>query len=359
MRIVQMLPVLAFGDAIGNDTLALDDALKKNGYEAAIYVEHLDERFKDVADEIGHYVNRKDDIIFFHLSTGADMNYGISMYDNPLIIMYHNITPGYFFEKYDETSMMVCDSGRRAAKYLKKKASLCFADSEFNKSELLEMGYECPIEVLPILIAFDDYKKKPTPQVISEYSDDGYTNIVFTGRVAPNKKHENLIAAFDYYKTYINPKSRLILVGRYDFFPEYYHRLEKYVKKLGVQDVIFTGQVKFTDILAYYEIADIFLCLSEHEGFCVPLVEAMMFDTPVIAYDSCAVGETLGGSGLLLPDKDPAVVAEAIERVRTDQTLRETIINNQRIRLKYFEHDRINAQFLKVMKDFTESMGLK
>ena len=181
------------------------------------------------------------------------------------------------------------------------------------------------------------------------------TKIVFTGRVAPNKKHEDLIATFSYYKKYINPKSRLLLVGRYDFFPEYYRRLQKYVEQLGVEDVIFTGQVKFPDILAYYKVADVFLCLSEHEGFCVPLVESMMFDVPVIAYDSCAVGETLGGCGLLLNDKTPAVVAEAIERVRTDERLKHTIIENQKIRLKYFEHSRINAQFIDIINRLVQN----
>lgn len=354
MRIVQMLPVFAFGDAIGNDTLALDKALKDNGYESAIYTEHVDDRVKYAAQTIDQYENRPDDIILFHLSTGADMNYKISEYDNPLIVMYHNITPGSFFEKYDMNAYNVCESGRRAAKYLKKKATICIADSEYNKQELVEMGYECPIEVLPILIAFDDYQKKPTESVIEKYKD-GYTNIVFTGRVAPNKKHEDLIATFSYYKKYINPKSRLLLVGRYDFFPEYYRRLQKYVEQLGVEDVIFTGQVKFPDILAYYKVADVFLCLSEHEGFCVPLVESMMFDVPVIAYDSCAVGETLGGSGLLLNDKTPAVVAEAIERVRTDERLKHTIIENQKIRLKYFEHSRINAQFIDIINRLVQN----
>lgn len=354
MRIIQMLPVLAFGDAIGNDTLTLDDTLRNNGYETAIYAEFVDERLGKAAETIDKYIPSADDIILFHLSTGADMNYKISEYPGKIMIMYHNITPGYFFERYDPRSTEVCNSGRRAAKYLRKKALFCFADSEFNKQELIEMGYDCPIEVLPILIAFDDYKKKPNEKVVAQYND-GYVNIVFTGRVAPNKKHEDLIAAFYYYKKYINPKSRLLLVGRNDFYPEYYARLRKYVERLGVSDVIFTGQVKFNDILAYYKAADVFLCLSEHEGFCVPLVESMMFDVPVIAYDSCAVGETLGGSGFLLQDKKPEIVAEAIHQVMTDQSLRQQMIEEQRKRLCYFEHDRIKAQFLKAMKAFIDN----
>ena len=349
MRIVQMLPVFAFGDAIGNDTLALDKALKDNGYESAIYAEHVDDRVKYAADMIAEYDNRPDDIILFHLSTGADMNYKISEYDNPLIIMYHNITPGSFFEKYDMNAYNVCESGRRAAKYLKKKATICIADSEYNKQELVEMGYECPIEVLPILIAFDDYQKKPTESVIEKYKD-GYTNIVFTGRVAPNKKHEDLIATFSYYKKYINPKSRLLLVGRYDFFPEYYRRLQKYVEQLGVEDVIFTGQVKFPDILAYYKVADVFLCLSEHEGFCVPLLEASFFEIPIIAYDAGAVPGTLDGAGVLLEDKAPERVADEIDRILNNENWKRQLIDGEKVRLAFFSEKSVQGQLEQIVK---------
>lgn len=350
-----MLPVLAFGDAIGNDTLTLNDTLKKNGYDAYVYANSIDDRVKKDAVLASEYNPEKDDIIIYHLSTGSDMNYKISEYPGKLVIMYHNITPGHFFEGYCENSRIVCDQGRRAANYLKKKADFCLADSGFNKQELIDMGYQCPIEVLPILISFEDYKKRPNEKVIQKYTDD-YVNIVFTGRVAPNKKHEDLIAAFYYYKKYINSKARFILVGRYDFYPTYYARLKKYVERLQLDDVIFTGQVKFPDILAYYSIADVFLCLSEHEGFCVPLVESMMFDVPVIAYDSCAVGETLGGSGLLLSDKSPSIVAEAVHKVVTDQALKTLMIEGQKQRLSYFEHDKINARFLKLMKQIIEGV---
>lgn len=163
-----------------------------------------------------------------------------------------------------------------------------------------------------------------------------------------------MISAFYYYKKYINPKSRLLLVGRHDFFPEYYRRLQRYVEKLELNDVIFTGQVKFDEILAFYRVADVFVCLSEHEGFCVPLVESMMFDVPVIAYDSCAVGETLGGSGLLLKDKSPQVVAEAIHLVVEDKKLRNQLIENQQKRLCDFQHDKIKEKFLDIMQKFIE-----
>lgn len=355
MRIIQMLPNLAYGDAIGNDTLTLEQTLKSAGYETKTYANFIDDRIKDpLCLSIDKYECQKDDIIIYHLSTGTDLNYKFSQYDCKKVIMYHNVTPPHFFELYDEYMMKVCDSGLRATKYLRKHADYCFADSEFNKQELIEMGYTCEIEVLPILIAFDDYKKTPNVGVMRKYADDGYVNIVFTGRVAPNKKPEDIIAAFAYYKKYINPKSRLILVGNHLVTPGYFPRLSRYIEYLGVEDVIFPGHIRFDEILAYYRIADVFVCLSEHEGFCVPLVEAMYFDVPIVAYDSCAVGETLGGSGLLLQDKSPAVVAEAIHRVMSDQKLRNQIIENQRFRLKDFQHDKIKAQFLETMKRLTK-----
>lgn len=355
MRVIQMLPILAYGDAIGNDTLTLGETLKENGYDTKIYAQHIDQRIQSaLTDSVEHYQCRPDDVIIYHLSTGNDMNYKLSEYNCRKIIRYHNVTPPEFFEGYDANMVEVCASGLRAARYLAKKADHCFSVSEFNHQELIQMGYTCDRDIIPILIAFDDYAKTPNAKVLKKYKNDGYVNIVFTGRVAPNKKHEDLIAAFAYYKKYINYKSRLILVGNQMTTPGYYPKLSAYIEKLGVEDVVFTGHVRFDEILAYYKIADVFLCLSEHEGFCVPLVEAMYFDVPIVTYDSCAIGETLGGSGIMLEDKSPEVVAEAINLVVSNPQLRDQIVEGQRKRLKDFEHDKIKEKFLNSVQRFLE-----
>lgn len=355
MRVIQMLPILAYGDAVGNDTLTLGETLKANGYDTKIYAQHIDKRIQSsLTDLIENYECKPDDVIIYHLSTGNDLNYKLSEYNCRKIIRYHNVTPPEFFEGYDAFMSDVCASGLRATKYLGKKVDHCFSVSEFNKQELIKMGYTCDMDIIPILIAFDDYKKTPNPKVIKKYADDDYVNIVFTGRVAPNKKHEDLIAAFAYYKKYINWKSRLILVGNELGTPGYYPKLSKYIAKLGVKDVVFTGHVRFDEILAYYKIADVFLCLSEHEGFCVPLVEAMFFDVPIVTYDSCAIGETLGGSGIMLPNKSPEVVAEAMHMVISNPDFKQRIIEGQRERLKDFEHDKIKAKFLDAVQRFVE-----
>lgn len=351
MRIVQILPVLAFGDAVGNDTRALKDALISAGYETEIYAAAIDERLpKGTAKPFDMLERLEDeDIVIYHLSTGHEINYEISKLGGKKVILYHNITPPHFFKKYNKEAMYSCSQGLKAAKHLAKIADYAIADSEFNKQDLISYGFTCEIDVLPILIPFEDYEKKPNEKVLKKYRDD-YTNILFTGRVAPNKKHEDIIESFYYYKKYINPKSRLIFVGGSAGIDHYYGQLEEYVRRLKLEDVIFTGHIKFDGILAYYKLADLFLCMSEHEGFCVPLIEAMCFDVPVLARDTTAIAGTLGGSGMLLADNDPFVAAEMMNRILTDDVLREKIIANQRKRLRDFDNRIVKEQFLRIIE---------
>ena len=172
-----------------------------------------------------------------------------------------------------------------------------------------------------ILIPFDDYKKEPDAEVRQKMTEDRYTNILFTGRIVPNKRQEDVIATFYHYHKYYNPKSRLILIGNYTGMESYYESLQRYIDELGAEDIIFPGHISFPAILAYYATADLFLCMSDHEGFCVPLVEAMNFEVPVLAKNTTAIPYTLGGSGMMLEDNDPLVAATAINRILTDTLL--------------------------------------
>lgn len=353
MKIDQILQTLSYGDAIGNHAYAIKDTLIANGYSSDLYAKDISERLPENSyHSIDDY--NGGDAVIYHASIGGKV---ISTYANSKakhIMIYHNVTPPSFFEEYDPSFAMLCKSGLSNIKKLKDYTDLVIAVSEFNKQDLLKMGYTCPIEVVPILIKFEDYAKEPSSKIINQYKDDGYTNILFTGRVAPNKKHEDLIESFYYYKKNINPKSRLILAGGYKENDVYAQKLKYYIGLLGVEDVVFTGHIPFDEILAYYKLADVFLCLSEHEGFCVPLVEAMYFDVPIIAYDSCAIKETLGGSGILLEDKSPNEVAKLIYLLMNDNNLRESVINSQRERLKFFDNNKIKKQFLDVIERYID-----
>ena len=353
MKIYQMVPSLAYGDAIGNNVLALNEALEKAGHQTVIYTEFVDPRIpQEMAKPVKEYQDHETNIVIYHLAIGCELNEKVRRFKAHVIIVYHNITPPEFWHAYNTNTEKLCEYGLETAKNLAEKAELCLAVSEYNKQDLIKLGYTCPIKVLPILIAFDDYRKTPSPDIIKKYKNDEYTHIVFTGRVAPKKKHEDLIRSFYYYKNYINSKARLFLVGSYDEKDLYYKKLKKYVEELELEDVYFTGHIPFGEILAYYQIADIFLCLSEHEGFCVPLVEAMYFNVPIIAYDCAAVGETLGMGGILLKDKDPKLVAEAINRVVADDELRKCMSDNEQERLKYFSNERIQNEFMNILNQF-------
>ncbi len=354
MKIIQMLPCLNYGDAIGNDVIAIHHALQANGYQSQIIAEVVDQRLgNDLAQTIDQWkAPKKDDIIIYHLSVGWKYINYVTDAKCRKICIYHNITPAHFYKNYDSTAYNYCLTGIEEVKRIAGAFDYCLADSDFNRQDLISYGFKCKIDVLPILIAFDDYKKEPGKGVIRKYKDTPGANILFVGRVVPNKMHEDLIRAFYLYKKYYDPDAKLFLVGRYIETDVYYRRLKGYIDALGVQDVIFPGHIKFNDILAYYSIADVFLCMSEHEGFCVPLVESMFFHVPILAYDSTAIASTLGGSGILFKEKNMTEVAGLIDRVVKDQDLRKAMIEGQDRRLKDFDNAVVMDMFLKYLKDF-------
>ena len=355
MKIINMLPVLAFGDAVGNDTVAIHKSLKKAGYDSCIVASVIDQRITEKplksAEDLSFITG--EDLILYHLSTGHELNRRFLRLPGHKIVRYHNITPPEFFGGYNKDAMINCMEGYIHAAEIASVAEFCFADSAYNKSELLRMGYTAPCEVSPILIPFSDYEKEPDAEVLRDMAD-GKTNLLFTGRIAPNKRQEDVIAAFYDYHKYYNPDSRLILVGNYAGMEKYYDSLMRYIDGLGIREhVIFPGHISFAKILAYYRSAHLFLCMSDHEGFCVPIVEAMYFGIPIVAKNTTAVGETLGGGGILLKDQDPAIAAAAIHRLLTDSKLKERCKERQQARLRDFDHDRIERQILEKIATFT------
>ena len=354
MKIIQVIPTVSFGDAVSNDARAICRVISEMGYKTGIYAENIDSRIRD---PFLHKITRlpelkRDDIVIFNHSTGTDLCYKLPELGGRKMMIYHNITPPQFFEMYSLRSKELTEYGYRGTEFLKDKIEYVMPVSEYNASDLRAMGYNCPMYVRPILIPFEDYEKEPDRDIVEKYSGDGYTNIVFVGRIAPNKKHEDVIKTFAYYKKHINPKSRLILVGSDSGMERYSGYLKGYTEALMVEDVVFTGHISFKAILAYYRVADMFLCMSEHEGFCVPLVESMFFNVPIIAYDSSAIASTLGGSGILVKEKDPVFVSMIIDRLVKDKALREYVVSKQTERLKDFSYEMVKTQFVKGITDF-------
>lgn len=349
MKIIQLLPTVSYGDAVSNEALALDRIIKSMGLDTEIYAETVG---KNLSVKNVRTLKRisGDDIIIYHMSTGTDLNFSLNRTVCRKIMIYHNITPPEFFRPYSREMFALTNYGYQGLEHLKNTFDMCIADSEYNKLQLIEYGYRCHIEVCPVLIPFRNYRKAPDRYIINKYSD-GWTNIIFVGRIAPNKKQEDIIRTFYCYKK-INPESRLILVGSWAGMEKYYNRLKKYVAVLKLDDVIFTGHITFDEILAYYQTANIFLCMSSHEGFCVPLAEAMFFNIPVIALDAGAVADTLGESGVLLPDNNPFYASEKISMILNDETFRHDILKKQKKRLSDFSYRKTGNLFRKILTDF-------
>ncbi|MDE6034396.1 MAG: glycosyltransferase [Ruminococcus sp.] len=348
MKIIQLLPTVSYGDAVSNYAFEIEKVIKSMELDTEIYAE-ISEKNVPVKNVSEMHIS-ENDVLIYHMSTGSELNFRIDNFPCRKIMIHHNITPPEFFRPYNHELFALTSYGYTGLEHLNSTFNLCIADSEYNKNQLIEYGYKCNIKVCPVLINFSKYKSVPDISVMKRYSDN-FTNIIFVGRIAPNKKHEDIIKTFYFYKK-INPKARLILVGSWNGTEIYYERLKKYVETLGIDDVIFTGHVKFSEIISYYRIADVFLCMSRHEGFCVPLLESMFFNVPVIAVNAGAVPETLGNSGILLPDSDPIRTAGIIHKIVTNQNLRRNIVRSQRIRLRDFSYGKTSGILKNLLTNF-------
>jgi glycosyltransferase involved in cell wall biosynthesis len=248
------------------------------------------------------------------------------------VVRYHNITPPEFFAGYLPHLARQCHQGRRELRAFAPRAELALGVSEFNRRELEASGFR-RTAVLPIPLDLDRLAAAPASEAVRALYGDGRTNLLFVGRIIPNKKIEDLLRLFAVYQRSIDPASRLLLVGDHWGYEPYLLRLEELARALGVEDVVFTGQVEDDELRAYYAVAAAYVSMSEHEGFCVPLLEAMACGLPVVAFDAGAVGETLGGAGLLFGAKQPEVAAEVVRRLVKDPDLRRSVLDGQARRL--------------------------
>ena len=329
-RVHQLLAALSYGDAIGNEALAIQAHLRRAGYDSDIFAERAHPRMANRARPLWEYpsVSGPETVCLFHFSIGSAASRLVYRAPDRLVVVYHNITPAHFFLGFHPHLAGLTYHGRRELRAFASRAELALGDSEFNRRELVEAGYRTTA-VLPIVLDLSLYRKSPSPVVRRLYSD-GRTNVLFVGRIIPNKRIDDLIRVFAVFQRYVRPRSRLLLVGDHRGQERYLTRLRELAQELRLEEVVLTGQVDDDDLLACYSVADLFLCLSEHEGYCVPLLEAMNAGVPVIAYDAGAVRETLRGGGALLKEKRPEVVAELMERLLTDDALRRAVLGTQR-----------------------------
>jgi glycosyltransferase involved in cell wall biosynthesis len=328
-RVHQILATLGYGDAIGNEVLGINRALRAAGYLSEIIVETADPRledltvdYRDIVDEIG-----EDDLLIHHFSLGSRASRTAFALPCRMAIVYHNITPPEYFLGVHDQLVRQCYHGRRELLAYRTRCEMALGDSEFNRQELEALGFS-PTAVLPVVPGFSHLQGPPDTRVLDAFDDD-WTNVLFVGRVIPNKRPDDLIRFFHAYKTWFNPRSRLIIAGSYGGFDAYLAQLHALIAALGVRDVHILGQVTNEELTALYDCADVYLCASEHEGFCVPLVEAFYKGVPVVAYAATAVPATMDGGGVLYETRDPRRVAAIVDGVISDSVVQETILERQ------------------------------
>ena len=337
MEIHQIMPAFSYGDAVGNQAFRIRELLRQWGFKSQVYAQFRDQRLSDRGKDYVHYRGNPDNLLIFHYASGSPLTEFVRQLPDKVILYYHNVTPPEFVRNYNPELAALLDQGRRELA-LFKDAPFAWAASEYNRQEMLALGFD-QVAVMPLFINFDEMlaaADSPAGRAIVTRYDDGWANLLFVGRLAPNKRQDDLIRAFHYYHRLVNPRSRLILIGSDLSVPGYRLELETMTEVFGVEHVHIPGMVGLGTLGGYYQVATVFLCLSEHEGFCIPLLEAMAFDVPVLAFNATGVPYALGEAGIMVNRKRYDVIGELIDLLVRDETLRQRVIARQRQRLAEF-----------------------
>ncbi|MEO5894594.1 MAG: glycosyltransferase family 4 protein [Vicinamibacterales bacterium] len=328
-RVHQVLATLGYGDAIGHEVLGIQRVLRGSGYTSEIFVDTADPRLEELTVDYREMVGAvaAEDVLIHHFSIGSRASRTAYALPGRMVLVYHNITPPEYFIGVHKDLVKLCYRGRRELTAYIERSDLALGDSEYNRQELEALGFHAT-GVLPVVPDFVHLDEEPDRALAGDF-DDQWTNIMFVGRVIPNKKFEDVIRAFHAYRTRHNPRSRLLLVGSYGGFEKYLAMLQSLIARLGTPDVHFLGHVRNEELTALYDVADLFLCASEHEGFCVPLIEAFYKRIPVMAFASTAVPATMDGGGVLYKTRDPLRVAEIMAAVLDDSRIADAVIASQ------------------------------
>lgn len=350
MMIHQLAPGFALGDAIGNQARAIRAVLRSMGIRSQVYAQYRDMRMDDSGADYRTLRLRRDAWLIYHHSIGSPVSEIARRNLDRLVFYYHNITPGHFLRGYNDRLADLLDQGREELPTF-RNAPLMWADSEYNRQELLALGFG-DVALFPLLVdttALQQSAKSTNGQAIVERYPQvvqgcEWINWLFVGRIVPNKRQDALIRAFHYYQRLINPHCRLFLVGSSVNAPGYQLELETLAASLGAQNVIFAGAPSFAEGFGgYFKAASVFVCASEHEGFGVPALEAMSFGLPVVALDATGVSCAVGDAGLLVQDNAPATLAEAVHFLLTDGELRMCLARRQPARVAAHAPDQFEA----------------
>ena len=337
MRIHQLLASLEFGDAVAGFALAIQRELRRQGHESEIFAGTRHPLATEPSRPLGELAGEAGALLIYHHAFRSEaIDRALDAFPGRCGMIYHNVTPAHWFRPWSDELAASAQRARAALGPLRARMQAVFTESEFNRRELEAAGYGA-VGLLPLALDLDRLLAlAPDGEVMARHGG-AETTFLFVGRLAPNKRQEDVIRVFAWYRRFIDPACRLVLVGAAPEIDAYRADLVEVARTSRVEDaVVFAGKVSPAELVAYYRVADVFLCMSEHEGFGVPLVEAMAFDVPVVARAAAAVAETLGDAGLLVGSRAIPEIAEAVALVLHDPVVRAHTLERQRRRLEAF-----------------------
>jgi glycosyltransferase involved in cell wall biosynthesis len=345
MIINQWVPAAHKGDAIGDSARRMRDLFRSMGYESDLYALTIDDELRGDVRHFEDPAARRAALTIFHFALPSPMTEAFGRLEGGRVLQYHNVTPAAFFAPYDPGLFRLASLARTELASLAGRTDLALGVSDYNRQELETLGFR-QTGVLPLAIDFSRLAGGTSRPALTRILDDEFINFLFVGRIAPNKKIEDHLKLAEHYKRYVDAFYRFIFVGRYDAVPRYYSAIRALMSEYRLLDerFVFTGPVPDEELAVYYRHAAVYISLSEHEGFCAPLLEAMAADVPVLAYSAAAIPETLGGAGIQFAPKDLEQAAELLGALAFEDELRARVIAGQRRRLSHFSDERLTAR---------------
>lgn len=347
----QFSPSSAYGDGVTNGLLFTQKVIRSLGYDSEIYCFHVAPELSHLLRSHDRYESAADQVLLIHHSMGHDHEDWLKSLQDFKVMVYHNITPAHFFP---EGSLPYRYSllGRQQLQDWATDFRGAIGDSDYNSAELRDVGYR-PVATIPLLVDQEKLWREPWDAGIPDRLRDAF-NILFVGRIVENKCQHDLVEILHELGRLSDQPLRLILLGGVTS-PEYREHLQALIAKNGLESrVEMPGKVSNAQLYGYYRAADAFVCMSEHEGFGMPLVEAMAFDVPVIAWNSSNIASTLGQGGILFREKKHREIAACLKLLDENPGLRRRVIKSQRRNLERFSFDAVRRQ----LHEFLNSLGL-
>lgn len=361
VRIDQVIPSIVERDAVSHHTLEAQRVLRSLGFVSEIFSVNMGPemagRVHPIASLPADGSGRQ--WVCYQGSIGSPAAEAFAAHPGPKIVDYHNITPAELVEHWMPSLGDEVRLGREQLASLAPLAMCGVGDSDYNTGELIEWGYAEAVTSM-LMVDHTNFDVPPDPQRRAELvaaKSGGGADWLFVAQFLPHKAHHDVVMAFAAYQAAYDPDARLHLVGR-DSCPAYALGVAELVADLGLQDAVdLAGSVSAPELAALYEASDVYVCCSDHEGFCAPLLEAMHHGLPIVAFAAAAVPETVGEAGVVLDSKSPAVVAAAAHRVLTDEALRESLVDSGRRRAAGFTLERARRQFASVIERLVKESG--